>query len=250
MVIALHGFPEDRLSWSGVTPALAAAGFRVLAPDLRGYSPGARPHARREYALGKLAGDVLALADEAGAERFDVVGHDWGAHLAWYLGANQPERIRSVTAVSVPHPGAIREAFTRSTQALRLYYMLLFQLPALPERLVGWRGGEFFRKSLIRSGLDAQSAARYAGRRDMTGPLNWYRGIPFSRREARMPAVTVPTLYVWGDRDPFVTRAAAERCGAWVTGPYTYRIVPGGSHWLPEAEPARLAELVLELLRR
>ncbi len=249
MVILLHGFPEDRFSWSGVTPPLAAAGYRVLAPDLRGYSPGARPRHRREYSLDKLAGDVLALADQAGAERFDVVGHDWGANVAWHLGARHPERVRSMTALSVPHPRAIQAALTRSSQALRLYYMALFQLPGLPEWLLGRGRGEFMRKNLIRSGLDRDSAARYARRSaEMTGPLNWYRGIPYSMRGGRMPAVPVPTLFVWSDRDRFVTRAAAERCVSGVTGPYTYRLLPGVSHWIPEEAPARTAELILELL--
>ena len=244
MVILLHGFPEDRSSWSGVIPPLAAAGFRVLAPDQRGYSPGARARRRREYALPTLAGDVLALADQAGAERFHLVGHDWGANLAWYLGAHQAARIRTLTSLSVPHPRALSAAMLRSSQALRLYYMAFFQLPAVPEWLIA--RPDFMRRNLIRTGLDPESAARYAKRaRDMTGPLNWYRGMWFA---GQVPAVPVPTLFVWSDGDRFVTRAAAQRCADWVTGPYTWQILAGVSHWIPEEAPQRTAELILELL--
>ncbi|MGH9094055.1 MAG: alpha/beta fold hydrolase, partial [Acidimicrobiales bacterium] len=106
VVVLLHGFPEDRSSWTGVIPALTGAGFRVLAPDLRGYSPGARPRGRRAYALRQSAADVLALADAAGADQLHVVGHDWGAALAWFLAARHPERVRTLSALSVPHTEA------------------------------------------------------------------------------------------------------------------------------------------------
>jgi len=220
----------------------------VLAPDQRGYSPGARSHRRRDYALGVLAGDVLALADQAGAQRFDLVGHDWGALLGWWVAGHHPDRVRSLTALAVPHPGAIREAWTRSAQALRSYYILVFQLPGLPERIVGFRRGALLRRNLIASGLDPESADRFSRRDDWTGPINWYRGIPFSGPAGRMPRIGVPTLFIRGDRDKFVSRTAAERCARWVAGPYTYRVLPGVSHWIAEREPARTAALILELL--
>jgi len=248
VVILLHGFPADRSSWSAVTPALTAAGYRVLAPDQRGYSPGAQPRRRREYTMEHLTEDVFALADAAGADRFHVVGHDWGANLAWHLAARHAERIRSLTALSVPHPQAVRSAFWRSTQALRLYYMLFFQLPAVPEWLLRRPG--LMRRSLVSSGLDTESADRYAARAGaMTGPLNWYRALPYPAHGGKMPKVTVPTLFVWGERDRFVTPTAAAGCGAWVGGPFTYHPLPGVSHWIPEEVPARTAGLVLELLQ-
>jgi pimeloyl-ACP methyl ester carboxylesterase len=250
-VVLLHGFPEDRQSWADVTPALNAAGYRTLAPDLRGYSPGARPHWRRDYRLGQLAGDVLALADQAEVDALHVVGHDWGAALAWYVAACYPERVRTLSAFSVPHPGAFTQAMTRSTQALRSWYMLYFQVPKLPERMFAARGGSLFRAALRQSGLDHRVAERYAQRAidgQMTGPLNWYRALPLSRRGA-LPRVPVPTLYVWSDGDRFVTKAAAERCELWVTSPYRFETLAGVSHWIPEQEPQRSAELLLAHLR-
>ena len=141
VVILLHGFPQDRSCWDRVASALAAVGYRVLAPDLRGYSPGARPTARSAYRNSELAGDVLALADAAGAERFHLAGHDWGAALAWYLAGRYPGRVGSLAALSVPHPQAFARARFCRGQAARSWYMAAWQLPWLPERALGRRGG-------------------------------------------------------------------------------------------------------------
>ena len=250
VVIALHGFPVDRTSWSGITAALVAAGYRVLAPDQRGYSPGARPRGRRAYTLDLLAGDVLALADQAGAATVDVVGHDWGAAIAWYLAAVHPDRVRTLSALSVPHTSAFKQAL-KTRQALRSWYILMFQLPWLPERFVSSGNGDAFRKELLSAGVSAEIAARYGSRLahppDLTGPINWYRAIPFRIRD-HVPPVTVPTLFVWSDGDPYITRHTAELCGRWVTGPYRFEILTGISHWIPECAPERTAELILEQL--
>jgi pimeloyl-ACP methyl ester carboxylesterase len=249
VAVLLHGFPEDRHSWDGVVPALAAAGYRVLAPDQRGYSPGARPAARSAYTLSRLAGDVLALADAAGAGRFHLVGHDWGAGLAWYVAARHPDRLLSLAALSVPHPAAFSRALTGSGQAARSWYMAAFQVPWLPERVLSRGRGEAMRTLLIRAGLDPDSAARYAARAAdpaaMRGPINWYRALPLGLREP-VGRVGVPTLFAWSDGDRFVTRAAAELCGRYVTGPYRFEVFEGASHWLPEEVPDRVAGALLE----
>jgi pimeloyl-ACP methyl ester carboxylesterase len=249
-VILLHGFPNDRTAWDAVAAELAAAGCRVLAPDQRGYSPGARPRRRRDYRLSRLAGDVLALADQAGADRFDLVGHDWGAAVAYELAGRQPHRVRSVTALSVPHPGAWLRSLVQSRQAVRSAYMAFFQLPFLPERLLGGRSAQRLRAMLVRTGLDPRHADRYAIRAarpgGLTGPLNWYRAIPFNAGPARPTPVS--TLLVWSDGDRFVTRTAAGLCGRWVRGPYRFEVLPGLSHWLPDEAPARVSALILEHL--
>ncbi|HEV3289754.1 MAG TPA: alpha/beta fold hydrolase, partial [Streptosporangiaceae bacterium] len=197
VVVLLHGFPQDRRCWDRVTSALAGGGYRVLAPDLRGYSPGARPTARSAYRNSQLAADVLALADAAGADRFHLAGHDWGAALAWYVAGRHPGRVTSLAALSVPHPQAFTRALITGSQAARSWYMAAWQLPWLPERVLGRRGGQAFRDTLLRTGLDPASADRYAARaRDpamMRGPLNWYRAMPFSLREPAGP-IRVPTL--------------------------------------------------------
>lgn len=247
VAIMLHGFPEDRFSWSAMTSPLVDAGYRVLAPDQRGYSPSAPPSGRRAYRLQELTADVLALADTAGAERFDLVGHDWGSLVAWALAHRHPERVRSLCALSVPHPRAMRHAMTRSTQALRSLYVLSFQLPRLPEHLLARGGGRFLADGLQRSGLDRATAQRFASRAaepmSMTGPLNWYRAIPLDLGSLPGP-VTVPTLFVWGDRERFVTRSAAEACSRWVTGPYRFVSLAGRTHWLPTTAAEEIAPIL------
>jgi pimeloyl-ACP methyl ester carboxylesterase len=248
-VLALHGFPQTSASWSGVTPLLTAAGYRVLAPDQRGYSPRARPQAVAAYAMAHLCGDVLALADAAGVSRFHLLGHDWGAGVAWALAITRPDRVQTLTAVSVAHPAA----FVRSmlgTQALRSWYMALFQLPQLPELVFRARQGAALRPLLRGIGHpDPDAAVRLlADPRTATGAVNWYRALR-KRSDLKLGPVRVPTLYVWSDRDPALGRRAAEDTARWVRAPYRFEVLHGASHWIPEEHPAELGALVLEHLR-
>jgi pimeloyl-ACP methyl ester carboxylesterase len=249
VVILLHGFPQDRRCWEGVTPALAGAGYRVLAPDLRGYSPGARPAARSAYRNSQLASDVLALADAAGAERFYLAGHDWGAALAWYVAGRHPGRVIALAALSVPHPQAFTRAMIFGSQAPRSWYMGAWQLPWLPERVLSRRDGQALRHMMAGSGLDLACADRYTARAldpgGLRGPLSWYRGMPFSVREPAGP-VRVPAVFGWGNRDRFISRSAAQMCGRYVTGPYRFAELYGASHWLPEQAPDQVAALLIE----
>jgi pimeloyl-ACP methyl ester carboxylesterase len=248
VVIALHGFPQTSASWAGVVPPLVAAGYRVLAPDQRGYSPGARPRGVASYALRRTVGDVLALADAAGAERFHVVGHDWGAAVGWALAGRHPDRVTTLTAVSVPHPAALRRAFVGS-QALRSWYMLMFQVPGLAERLFRARDGAGVRRLLAGTGMpDPGPSVRLLTDPDAaTATLNWYRALrlPGDLRAGRTP---VPTLYVWSDRDTALGRRAAEGTEEFVDGPYRFVVLAGVSHWVPEERPEELAALLLEHL--
>ena len=248
VVIALHGFPQTSACWAAVTPLLVEAGYRVLAPDQRGYSPGARPQDVRAYAMARLTGDVLALADAAGADRFHVLGHDWGAAVAWTLAGQRADRVASLAAVSVPHPAALRRALV-GPQALRSWYMALFQLPALPELLLRAGGGRLARRLLGGTGLRSLDASvrLLADPRTATGTLNWYRAIRVPGQLAALP-VDVPVLFVWSDGDTAIGRDAAEGAEDFADGPYRFAVLPGASHWVPEERPAELAALVLEHL--
>jgi pimeloyl-ACP methyl ester carboxylesterase len=247
-VVLLHGFPQDATSWDELAGRLADAGYRTLAPDQRGYSPRARPRGRAAYAMPHLTGDVLALLDAAGLDRAHVVGHDWGGAVAWALAARHPERVRTMTTLSTPHPSALGRAVLRGGQAMRSWYMGLFQLPWLPERMQLVRGGAPLRSWLRRSGLPESYAAHYADRMAqpgaLTGALMWYRAFPLVLR-APVGRVRVPTLYVWGDRDPALGRAAAEGSGAFVDGPYRFEVLRGAGHWLPETAARPVGDLLL-----
>jgi len=155
--------------------------------------------------------------------------------------------VSSLAALSVPHPQAFARALITGNQAARSWYMAAWQLPWLPERALGRRGGQAFRDTMVRTGLNPASADRYAARaRDpavMRGPLNWYRAMPFSLREPAGP-VRVPTLFVWGNRDRFISPAAARLCGRYVTGPYRFTELDGASHWLPEQASEQVAALL------
>ena len=206
-VVLLHGFPQDSAAWDRVAPGLHQAGLRTLAPDQRGCSPMARPRGRGRYRLRETTADVLALLDAAGLESAHVVGHDWGGIVGWALAAWHPDRVRTLTALSVPHPAAMTKAMVTSDQALRSYYMLLFQLPLLPERLLLAGGGTALRRMLRGGGLSEESAAHYVDRMREPGALSamlgWYRSLPLSGKDP-VGTVRVPTTRAMPSLKPTV----------------------------------------------
>jgi pimeloyl-ACP methyl ester carboxylesterase len=251
IVVLLHGFPENRTSWVALTPLLVDAGFRVLAPDQRGYSPRARPLDRRSYAMPELVADVLALVDAAGAQKVHLVGHDWGGGVAWAFAHAHPDRLHTVTSLTTPHPRAMAKAMVVGTQALHSWYMAAFQLPFLPEAAITARGGENFRRSLVKAGLSEDAAARYAtplrDRAAARAAVNWYRGLPLAKPP--VGKVAVPAMYVYATGDAFLGRKAADLTANYVAAPYRYEVLEGRSHWLPEEAPEDIARLVVEHAR-
>lgn len=245
VVVLLHGFPQRASSWDRVVPRLHAAGLRTLAPDQRGYSPGARPRRRRDYRSAELEADVVALLNLLDGP-VHLVGHDWGAVVGWLVAAHRPELLRSWTAVSVPHPAAMLRSFVTSTQLLRSWYMGLFQVPLLPERLLSSRPAE---ASLRAGGMSRELVARY--RREIVedgalpGGLAWYRGLPLSDPRTSLGPVRVPTTMVWSDGDVALSRAGAELTERHVRAPYELVVLEGVSHWVPEEAPDALADAVL-----
>lgn len=251
-VILLHGFPQTASSWDALTPALTQVGYRVLAPDQRGYAPGAMAKGRRAYRIPELVSDVIALIDAADLDQVHLVGHDWGAAVAWGVAAQAPERLASLTALAVPHPTAFTKALFTSSQFRRSWYMLFFQLPWLPERLLDPRrpaGRKRFIKGLLATGQRPEQAERDADALAipgaMTGALNWYRALPFAGRP--LGAVSVPTLYIWSRGDTALGRKGAELTANYVTGPYTFLEIDG-SHWIqPDVADPLLAHLAWNL---
>jgi pimeloyl-ACP methyl ester carboxylesterase len=247
VVVLLHGFPTDRTAWHRMAPLLHSAGLRTLAPDQRGYSAGATPPDRAAYRLEELLADVLALLDAAGVERAHLVGHDWGGVVAWLLAANHQGRVASVTALSTPHPAALSRAWKSDRgQRLASWYIAAFQVPWVPERVVG----ALFNTIAVGTGMPPEDARRYAahlahgGR--LAGPMGWYR----ASRSSAVPAhrVSVPATLVWGSRDSFLGRTAAELTREHVRGPYSF-VELDDNHWLPERRPEECAAAVIARVR-
>lgn len=248
-VVLLHGFPQDGSAYDRVVPALHQQGYRTLVPDQRGYSPGARPRGGWRYRIGDLVGDVVALLDAAGVFAAHVVGHDWGAGVAWEVARRHPERVLSLTALSVPHPAAMAAAARRPAQARRSWYMAAFQIPVLPQRLLAPRLADGYASLGVRADAAERYAHRFGTPGALTGPLNWYRGLKYVAWDAagrRVPTeVRVPTLFVWGNADPYVDRSAAELCERYVASEYHFVELDAG-HWLPENESGAVVSLIGE----
>lgn len=251
VIVLLHGWPERASSWRGVSALLNEAGYRTLAPDQRGYSPGARPKGRRAYEASRLARDVIALVDAAGVERVHLVGHDWGSAVAWATAMLHPDRLHSLTAVSVGHPGAFMRSFLRSDQARRSWYMLFFQLPKVPELLA--TRTDRMERLLRRAGMREEELTRYRdevlGAGALTTSLNWYRALPLSNPRTSATSVRVPTTMVWSDRDGALGRTGIEMTEAYVDADYDLVVIEGASHWIPTQEPERLATAILDRAR-
>jgi pimeloyl-ACP methyl ester carboxylesterase len=252
-VLLLHGFPETSSSWGAVTPLLTAAGLRTYAPDQLGYSPGARPAEVDAYAMPNLAQVTADLLTALDVPRADVVGHDWGANAAWCLAAWHPDRVRSLTAVSVPHPSAYTAAWRDDAeQQERSAYIRLFWQPGRAEEVL--REDDFRRLRRMlgppeQTGVPADAVDEYVAVLSapgaLTAALNWYRAMSSG---TTVDPVAVPTTYVWSDGDAAIGRVAAEGCARFVTGDYRFVELPGVTHWIPEQAPDALAAAILDRL--
>ncbi len=247
LVLLLHGFPQSSAEWKAQLPALAAAGYRAVAPDQRGYSPGARPDGVAAYHIDHLVADVLGMADALAADRFHLVGHDWGAIVAWHVAARHPNRLRSLTIVSVPHPDAFARALDPASgtdQPERSTYISGFKQPGAEDAM----GEEFLRMAFGASGLAGHDVEDHV--RVLTEPgamragLDWYRAYDFLGQSAAR--IRVPTLFVWSTADPALGRDGAEWTADYVDAPYRFVIIEDGPHWLPETHPQELNRLLLE----
>jgi pimeloyl-ACP methyl ester carboxylesterase len=252
-VILLHGFPQNGACWRAVAPALHAAGLRTYAPDQRGYSPGARPAGVDAYRIGQCAADVIAIADALGVDRFHLVGHDWGAAAAWHVAAGRPDRVRTLTAVSVPHPRAVvRAMVVDRDQRRRMTYFGMFRADGAAAAMRA-QDALLLRMVFTESGLDAAASAPYVtamrepGR--LEGGLAWYQAT--RRADAlKIGPVRVPTTFVWSDGDWAIGRTAAANCRRYVSADFRFVALSGISHWVPDQAPEALAEAILDRVRK
>jgi pimeloyl-ACP methyl ester carboxylesterase len=239
LVLLLHGFPQSRYAWRDILPALAAAGFHAVAPDQRGYSPGVRPAEVDAYATPRLVADVLDIADALGAERFHLVGHDWGGHVAWLTAADHGSRVATLTVLSRPHPAAFARSLELDPSQAERSRHHGAMTPELTDRW--WADGcAALRTVLEGAGVPPADAdaylATFAERDALDTAMSWYRAAAADSgpRLADTPDVSVPVLYLLGTADETIGRVAAELTNAHVTGPYRYVEIEGGGHFLTD----------------
>ncbi|HSK40329.1 MAG TPA: alpha/beta fold hydrolase [Arenibaculum sp.] len=256
LVILLHGFPEFWFAWRRQIEPLADAGFRVVAPDQRGYNLSDKPEGIGAYVLDRIADDVTGLADALGYRTFSVVGHDWGGIVGWWLAMRAPERLERLAILNAPHPATLSGYLAgHPRQLARSWYVLFFQLPRLPERLIRARGFRLAMRALTgtsrRGTFSSADLARYceawARPGAMTAMINWYRAL--RRRPLAGPArIGVPTLVLWGRRDAFLEPGLADAALRYCDRGRLVRFDDAG-HWIQHERPARVNELLAGFLR-
>ena len=255
LVLMLHGFPQTNHTWRDQLPALAAAGYCGVAPNQRGYSPGARPDGKEGYATELLVEDAIAIATALGHDRFHIVGHDWGGQLAWLLAARHSAHVLSLTVLSRPHPAAFAQAMkSDAKQSERSKHHRAFQNADATAGLLE-NDAARLRRMLRDQGVPDPDAAAYLDVLNdhdaLDAAINWYRAVATGASALaapNVPNVDVPTLYIWGDADATVGSIAAEATAEFVTGPYRFEVLPGVGHFVTDQAGERVTELLLEHL--
>jgi len=257
LALCLHGFPEHAISWRHQMPFLAKLGYRVWAPNLRGYGGTDSPPEISAYRVEVLVEDVVALIRASGARETLLIGHDWGGALAWMLAMRQPSLIDRLIVCNLPHPACFVRELKRPAQALRSWYMVLFQLPWLPEALLRFRRGQGAVEMILRTSRDRarfpeevceiyrRNASRPGG---ATAMLNWYRALirggawrkNFSRA---FPKIEIPTLLLWGREDAALSVRTTVGTEDYVTN-LTLHVLPGVSHWVQQEAPEAVNALI------
>ncbi len=272
LVILLHGFPEFWYGWRNQMGSLARSGFRVIVPDQRGYNLSDKPRGVNAYRMDELVKDVVGIIDHFGREKAVVIGHDWGASVAWNLALQHPERVERLGILNVPHPAAMARALTGpfSQQVLRSWYIYFFQIPRLPEFLLGFRRGAGIRRMLVSSSkpttFSQDDLQRYrqacTTRRlpkqetTLTAMINWYRAAFFTAVEqgregylkGTQARVTVPTLILWGERDVAVASKLAQWSLEYCDQGELVRF-PEATHWVQHDEAERVTNRLLDFLK-
>ena len=252
LVVLLHGFPEFWFSWRLQIAPLAAAGFRVVAPDLRGYNLSSRPAGVGAYSAAKLAGDIRRLIQGLGAESALLVGHDWGGTVAWTTAMNHPEVVERLAILNAAHPRRLNQGLRHPKQLRKLWYFFFFQLPGLPERIVRARHWRFFRRYQrdARPPYTPEDTERYVESWSQPGApaaiINYYRAAvrDSKQTQAQLRPISAPTLIIWGQRDRYLGPKLAEPDHDDVPGLDRVERLPNASHWVHHDEPERVTQLL------
>lgn len=264
-VLLLHGFPEYSYGWRYQMKALADAGYRAVAPDLRGYNLSDRPEGVAAYAMQNLVGDVAAFFKAFGWSQANLVAHDWGGAIAWVFAAYNQALLKKFVVIDLPHPAAFREAQrTNLTQLQRSWYMWFFQSPDAPEKIFGGDNIDFFMRWVFdldsdRKIFTPEDIAHYrqmlSQPGQLTAAINYYRANStpsnlVSDQPVKLPLIKVPTLLLYGEEDFAFAPEVWEKCAAYCNGPYQAVGLPGKSHWLPEEAHEEVSRLILEHLQK
>lgn len=248
-VVLLHGFPDTGALWRHQVPALASHGFEVIVPDLRGYGDSDKPSDVAQYSIPYVAADILAVLDAVGVHRAHVVGHDWGAAVAWAIGSLVPDRVDQLVALSVGHPRAFVDAGIEQRE--KSWYMLLFQFERIAEQWITQNDWENFRTWAMHPDTDAV-IAELENSGSLTPALNYYRAnvSPESLVSAppELPPVHASTMGVWSSGDIALTEKQMTGSEAHVAGPWRYERIDGPGHWLQLEAPDAVNELLLDFL--
>ena len=257
IVVLLHGFPEFWYGWHRQIEPLAAAGFRVIVPDQRGYNLSSKPRTMASYALTELVSDVIAIADQLGKQKIFLAGHDWGAAVAWSAALLHPERIAKLAVLNVPHPSVMhRYVYTRLPQTLRSWYIFFFQIPWLPEAFLSasnFRAAAgALQKSSRRGTFPEEDLTQYRAAWSQSGSLtamiNWYRAAMRYRMPFPDRTVRAPTRILWGERDRFLMAEMAHESLRYCTNGELFTFADS-SHWLQHEEPAKVSQLLVDFFR-
>ncbi len=257
VALLLHGFPEFWYSWHKQIDPLAAAGFRVIVPDQRGYNLSSKPSGVKSYALTELVSDVIAIADQLGQERIFLAGHDWGAAVAWSVALLHPDRVAKLAILNVPHPSVMQRYLMKNRCQLRKsWYMFFFQLPFLPEAFLGMRNSRNGVASLVGSSRPgtfspddlAQYRAAWSQPGALTSMINWYRAAFRYRTPFPDRTVRVPTRILWGVGDAFLMVEMAQESLKYCIQAELVTF-PDASHWLQHEQPARVSQLLIDFFR-
>lgn len=236
LALCLHGFPEHAYSWRYQMPLLAKLGYRVWAPNLRGYGKTDSPREIPAYRLTNLLADVASLIKASGASEVIVIAHDWGAALAWELAMRKPELIQRLVVCNLPHPACFLRELAKPVQFLKSWYILFFQIPYLPEALLGFDHARLIGR-MIRGHISAEAIQAYRDNASrpgaLTAMLNWYRALRYEALPKQFPLIEVPTLLLWGDADFALSIRTTVGTENHVKN-LTFRVLPEVSHWVQQ----------------
>ena len=254
VVLLLHGFPEFWYEWHEYILPLAAAGYRVVVPDQRGYHRSERPDAISAYHLDALATDICGILDAIGAKKTHIVGHDWGAFVSWWVALHHPARLRTLSVINVPHPTAFRQTLWRNPkQVLRSWYVGFFQLPRVPEALAqvgNWASVTAMMQRSSRDGtFDSTDFERYRTAWGLDGAyeamINWYRAVVRSNPQPVQTQISTPTMLLWGAQDTFLTRSLAEKSAQYCTNSEVV-MFEQATHWITHEEQTQVQNRLLD----